>query len=492
MLLIDIILAFSLATVLITIITGSSVNARETFNVARERNRLIDMYESHLSNIETLVPYQSINIDDGVSNISATSRFYGNDRIINNIVLTSSNLATSSRYFRPITFNAVRAYPFTNADEFMGTPLCSPDFSNDQVLGSYRFISDYNASLVDYTASSSLAITVSSTPIALPINPTLLPTDLEVRNGIAYISTDSAIALDPDLIVIDIHDIYNPVVLSYINTGPGIGAITIAKNRIYAAATSITGQLQVIRLDGLGNLILEKKYQLPLPYATATPPLASSIFYNKGKIFLGTEKWSGDEFNIIDVTNPTTPVKISGFEIGSKVNDIFVRDDLAYIATAGQKQLMLVDVHNLGQLVLSNSFSPSGRERQEGKVIAMFEDNTNFGRTSGGYNITTDHEAFSWATTSSTTLVSPSSVDISSGVYGIVADRSRIFLATRKASQELQIFGRSLLSNAYSFSNLPLSHSLPTTPQSMTCDGDSLFILDHNTPIIYKINIKRQ
>jgi hypothetical protein len=340
-----------------------------------------------------------------------------------------------------------------------GTPLCSIDFSDKDIV-------------------------VSITPIMLPINPLLPLTDLQVRNGIAYVSDDSSTASDPDLFIIDFKDKNNPKVLSSINTGPGIAAFAIAGMRIYAAAASVAAQLHIIRMDSLSSLALESKYKLSPPYATATEPIASAIFFDKDKIYLGTEKWDGDEFSIIDVSNPLVPIKISSLETGSKINDIFVRDGFAYVAASDEKQLRIVDISQPAMPMLTDSFSPSGWLRQEGKRVSSFEGALDFGRTSGGYNIITDHEAFEWASSSALLSINGTynSVDIPGGVYGIVTDRSHIYLATRQVNKEFQIFDRSLSITT------ALAYSLPVAPQALTCDGDHLYILAATAPVIYEIS----
>jgi hypothetical protein len=213
--------------------------------------------------------------------------------------------------------------------------------------------------------------------------------------------------------------------------------------------------------------------------------LASSIFYKNNKVYLGTEKWSGEEFNIIDVSDVINPVKIGGLEIGSKVNDIYVDGNIAYVASSDQFQLRVVDIKNPNNPTVLNTFSPSGWQRQEGKTISLFEQSLNFGRTSGGFNFISDHEAFSWLANSSTTLDNPFSIDVPSGVYGIVRDRDRIYLATRQVDRELQIFDTQLSASTSS------AYSLPIQPQAMTCDGDHLYILAHTAPVIYKISLNK-
>ena len=459
--LIDVLLALTLATLFIAVITESSLGARDLFGHAHEQMALMDQYLSH-------------------SGIDLKTGQYGNERIQGTFSVSSQGIATTSPYHQSVSFVSVGIAPALSLGDAVGTSLCSPDFMDKNVVGSYSFLDDQNAAAIGWRLNDAVA---SITPILLPISPAIPLTDIEMRDGIAYISADSAVSSDPDIFIVDIRDASHPAILSTLNTGPGISSIAVAGKRIFAAAISTAAQLHVIRMDALNSLALEKKYKLPLPYATATPPLASAISYSKGKVFLGTEKWDGDELSVIDVSNPALPVKISGIEIGAKVNDVVVRNDIAYVVSADQ-QLGAVDISDADHPIVEASFSPSGWQRQEGKAIASFEDSLAFGRTSGGFNIPQDHEMFVWPKSYLMSSAVPDSTDIPGGVYGVVADKQHIYAATRTAHQQFSIFDSTASSSASDV------YQLPYAPQAMTCDGDKLYILANKAPYIYEISFK--
>jgi hypothetical protein len=437
---VDILMALALSVLFIAIMTSTSIDSYGSFERAKERSLLLDAYGSSSSNIN--------------------SRPYGNDRIQTDLEAAPISNASSTLRFTQVL---MRSLP--DLIKAAGTPLCSVDFSDKGKAP---------AGIVQVT---------------MPIDPLLPLTDLEVRDSIAYISADSSTASDPDLFIVDIRDVASPAVLSSINTGPGIASMALAGKRIYAASPSSAAQLHIIRLDGLARPVLEKKYRLPPPYdATATPPLASSIFYSGGDVYIGTEKWDGEELGIIDVSDPLWPVRVGGLEIGSKINDILVRDGLAYIASGNQGQLIIADARDPAHPIITNTFSPSGWSRQEGKSISVFEGSIDFSRTSGGYNIASDHEAFVWPenpfAAPITALAGPVSVDIPGGVYGIISDRSNVYLATRQNDKEFQIFDHSFTAST------SRAYPLPIAPQTMACDGDRLYILAHTAPVIYEISFK--
>lgn len=448
-LLIDVIIATSLSLLFVIIVTECSLSAQDIFQKAKEKSDLLKNYDSSQSRV----------------------RLYGNNLIERDY--SSGSLSFVGVGFQGFIDSIFDIDQANNPSGFPagGSAICSVNFIDHSLLGSYEYFHLNNPIQL---ASSSIQIT----PINLPIDPNLPLTDIEVRNGIAYISADSARQADPDILIFDINDPNNVRQLSSLNTGPGIGDIVLVGRRIYAAVTSTTGQLQTIFMNSLNSLVLENHYRLDLPYATATPALGSAITYEDNKIFLGTEKWDGDEFNIIDISDPSLPRKISGLEIDSKVNDILINEKSAYIASANHNQLEIAGLQDSARPTLEQIFSPSGWQRQDGKSISFFEQNLDFGRTSGGFDLPNEHELFSWASTSTTTLQNYISTNIPGGIYGIVRDRSYIYLATRQLDKEFQILT----------ATSSISFSLPIAPQNMTCDGDSIYILANRAPFIYKIN----
>lgn len=453
--LIDIVLALTLATIFVAIISTEFMSARMIFDRAQNRETFLNYFETDPNNLQS------------------NSQPFGND------------LIQKDRS----GFIDVSLYGNANLSDSKSTPFCSVDYFNDNVVGSYGFGQSTNH-------LEHLDRDIKITPITLPINPSLPLTDFQIRNGIAYVSADSYLASDPDLLVIDFRDLNIPKLISSINTGPGITAIALADNHIYAAAPSTAAQLQIIRLNDLSStgLVLENKYKLPLPTASTTSTKGSSVFYYKNKIYLGTEKWDGDELSVIDITDMTNPDKIGGFETGGKIKDIFIHNDLAYLAGADLQQLRILDISNPTNPILVSSFSPSGSTRQEGNTVSTFENSLNFGRTSGGFNIVTDQEFFGFnsaSSSSSSKSLLYSSLDIPGGVYGIVQDRQHVFLATRQLNKEFQIY---TFSTSTSNSSIVLAtsslkfYSLPVAPQKMTCDGDLLYILSATAPVIYAIS----
>lgn len=296
-------------------------------------------------------------------------------------------------------------------------------------------------------------------------------TDLEARNGFVYLSTDSSSISDKDLYIVDARNPSNLQVMSSLDTGPGISKIEVAGLYIYMANTGSTNQLQVVDISNRYSPTVISKLKLPLPNASSTAPKATAIFYSKGIIYLGTEKWEGNEFVVINVQNPSSPEYIGGFEIGTLINDIYVRDGLAYLATSDEGQMRILNVSNPQAIFLTEYFSPSGWQTQESKIVSYFEENFSLGRTTGGFNIPSNPEIFVFSTSSPLTI--DFFRDIPGGSYGIIMRPENIFMITRDLDKEFQVWKKDL-------SEKIVDLSLGFIPKSLACDGVSFYFATGN------------
>jgi len=122
-----------------------------------------------------------------------------------------------------------------------------------------------------------------------------------------------------------------------------------------------------------------------------------------------------------------------------------------------------------------SELAPSGYERQEGKVVSVFEDRYYFGRTNGGFNIVDDKEFFE--------IFGGRELDVPSGVYGIMADRYHVYVLSRERGQELSIFERS---NFTLKTSVDISGSVST----MSCSNSSIYLLSATRPTLYEMSFR--
>jgi uncharacterized secreted protein with C-terminal beta-propeller domain len=277
------------------------------------------------------------------------------------------------------------------------------------------------------------------------------------------LSADSSVSSKNDFFIFDVNDINSIKLISSINTGPGVSSLEVVGPYVYLAQASTINQLQVIDIHDRFNPKLISQIKLPLPTSSTTPPFASSIHYSKGYIYLGTEKWNGYELSIISIQDPYNPTVVGSFETNTLINDILVIDNKAYLASSDEKQMRVLDVSNPNNPILINTFSPSGWQTQEGKILESFEGGIALGRTVGGFNVQTNHELFIFPT--STPMKSK---DIAGGVYGLLLRDKYVLTLTHNNGKEFQVFDTESM-------NKVADIGLGSSPIKMVCDNNNIF-----------------
>ena len=280
-------------------------------------------------------------------------------------------------------------------------------------------------------------------------------TALVVRNSYIYEAINSSIQNHPDLSIINATDPRNPSIVSTLNTGPGLSALSVAGHYLYAANMSTVSQLQIIDIQDRQRPILMTSFKVPLPFSTSTAPLGASIFFDGGIVYLGTQKWNqGPEFHIIDATNPLSPHELGSFKTNTLISSIYVRGDYAYLADADSQQLRVLDIHDPTHISEVSFFSPAGSDVEEGKIFGAADltgDDDGmlyFGRAGGGFNNPSQYELFSFNLSTDPLLLNPSSPtyfrDVPGGVYGIIVTGHHVFISVGSTPGSIQILSNTL------------------------------------------------
>jgi len=364
-----------------------------------------------------------------------------------------NSLSGASDYIENATTNQTASSTLQYQHEF-GRTSCSivPHDSNKGFVGADMYASNLNLNAVG--------------------------TSIVAHNGFVYETSIPNSKSYPDFFIIDDRNPSAPAIISSLVTGPGLAGITVAGYYAYVANESLVSQLRVIDIHDRAHPSIVGQIKLPLPTASTTEPLASSIFYDDGYAYLGTQKWDGDEFAILDVSNPKKPAYVNGFETGSLVNSIYENGGYAYLALpATDDQMDIVDVRNPNSIVDASHVAPAGSAVLEGKAFA-YDGTTQtlyFGRAGGGFNNTSQYELFSYNLAIDPYAQHPTFTrDIPGGVYGIAYSGGYVFLATGDSSAGFQIWKSDFSKEVY-------SATLPAKPVSLACDHDRLYLALSNS-----------
>ncbi|MEK7576362.1 MAG: hypothetical protein AAB482_01575, partial [Patescibacteria group bacterium] len=155
-------------------------------------------------------------------------------------------------------------------------------------------------------------------------------TDVVVVNHKAYVTANASSAAKHDFYIVNVSNPYNPSlpILNSINTGPGLAAVTVYGKYAYVANMSTVSQLQIINIDPTDPQYLTVLgFHVPGNVGTA---VGNSIFYANKKIYLGLTKTptgpgTAVEFNVYDVSIPTSPSFLGGYRTNTLINNIVVK-----------------------------------------------------------------------------------------------------------------------------------------------------------------------
>ena len=259
-------------------------------------------------------------------------------------------------------------------------------------------------------------------------------TNLDVINKIIYISAEASSKNKPDLFIVDArgvrpdrecqsNDIF---IASQLHTGAGLYDVDTAGGYAYAANADPLAELQVIDVSNITAPILIASFNLP---GRADPDaFPRSVFYQSSKVYIGTDKQDngGDEFHIVDVSNPQNPSSVGSYKVGDSISDIYVSGDRAYLATKlGGAGLMILDVSNPANItLLGQSYSVD-----TGSVFSPSAARTLLGPAQELYIVDTSNPA---------SPITLGSGNPGNSVNDITARDNLVFLATSESNREFQ------------------------------------------------------
>ena len=299
--------------------------------------------------------------------------------------------------------------------------------------------------------------------------------DIDVRRGTAYVTSNSSSLHDPDFSIADVSNPSAMNLLSGIDTGPGLASITVNGTYAYAANQSLSGQLQIIDISDPVRPKVAASTTLQGIIGTGASGVGQSIFYAQQKIYIGTTKANGPEFHIVDVSNPLHPAELGSYEIGAQVSSIYVSDDIAYLATPKSQDLEVLNVHNPRAIQELPGFdAPLGSGN--GKSIQRYGDLLIVGRTLGGKEL-----YILSATTSAPNIIG--SADLNTSINDFATRMPLLFAATIDGTKEFQVWNMQSIRSPSLLSSLDLS----VRATSIDCYRDAIFVTTEGTDSLIAI-----
>jgi type II secretory pathway pseudopilin PulG len=154
-------------------------------------------------------------------------------------------------------------------------------------------------------------------------------TDLAVVPNTVFIVAEASDPKKPDFYSINVTNIDAPTQRASIDTGKGLNSISVLDNYAYVAHKSNTTQLQVIDVTNPDSPVKVGQASLQ-----SNGQEGKTIFALNGYAYVGSKISSGSEFQVFDISTPSNPTFVGSAEIGADVNDIYVYRNRAYLATS--------------------------------------------------------------------------------------------------------------------------------------------------------------
>lgn len=207
----------------------------------------------------------------------------------------------------------------------------------------------------------------------LHINNTVL-SDIDIVGDKAIVSANSESTTSPDVYSVSIGE--ELMVVNSVDSGEGINVVDVTGEFVFAGARQSTEQFQVFYInDDSLDLVATSS----LPSVTGSWPEATSIFYENEKVYIGTHRTAGREFHIYDVSDPYHPVWLGYKEVNHNINDIVVRDGIAYLATSGNvRDVIVLNVENPTNITQLAALDIAGNE--DGRRLFLTGDILYLGR----------------------------------------------------------------------------------------------------------------
>jgi hypothetical protein len=259
---------------------------------------------------------------------------------------------------------------------------------------------------------------------SIDLGPGNSATDLDVLNKIVYISATASSSAKPDLFIVDATDGTNPAIIGSLNTGKGLDGIDVAGNYAYVVGEDDTKEFQIVDISNHTTPVIVSTLNLPGNYAGLT------VFYWNGYAYVGRANGAAQEFVIINVSNPTSPYIVSGLgNVGGEINDIFVLNNKAYLATEDDtKGMVVIDISNVNSPIVLGSMNSGAHVY------------STYGTSESAFGVGGKTKFFMVNALNPASITTLGSATINAKINGLAISGAYAFLGTEDPNKEFQVW----------------------------------------------------
>lgn len=184
-------------------------------------------------------------------------------------------------------------------------------------------------------------------------------TDIAVEGNYAYVVTGNTRDTSPEFLIMNVASTTQPQLIGSINYGIQINKVRVAGDYAYLATNNNAREFDIVKVSNKSAPNVVGGFDIPgsangislFVTATSSPNAFGTILnYSTGTstAYVGTRaNSSGRELYIFDTSNRGQVTVRGSYEVGGDVNDIYVVNGRAYLATSlPAKELLVLNVSN--------------------------------------------------------------------------------------------------------------------------------------------------
>ncbi len=163
-----------------------------------------------------------------------------------------------------------------------------------------------------------------------------------------YAYVGSAASTGKEFQIFNVSNPANPTFIGSVEIGANVNDIYVYRNRVYLATGRTDAEIMIFDISTPSS-----PQQIASFNSTSTPGL--SIFVNSfNRFFVGI----GNSFQIIDSSNLDSLIVKGAFDAGSSINDLCIRNYLAFLATANaNSEFQAINITNQTNPTLYSSYN---------------------------------------------------------------------------------------------------------------------------------------
>lgn len=269
---------------------------------------------------------------------------------------TDIDVVTSTAYMTAIASSQSKADLFLVDVSSGSNPVIAssintgPGLNALDVAGNYAYVAENKSSkqfqVIDISDRNNPILVASAT----------LTSNSAVGRSIFYYDKKIYIGTDDnenghEFQIIDVSNPANPVILGNASISHDVNAIFVQNNYAYLATSDRSQDIQIF------DVATSSAPRFVSSYNIAGDGEARSLYAVGNTLYVGRES-GGDEFDILDVTNPTSVQSLASKAIGNTVNALTVRGKYAFLATSDpNNELKIFDISNLSNITACSNFN---------------------------------------------------------------------------------------------------------------------------------------